>query len=215
MKYKNSIKPLLDYIIALIAIIFLSPIIITFFILLLFANNGKPFFFQTRPGKNKKLFKIIKFKTMNDKTDEKGELLPDTYRLTKVGEFVRKTSIDELPQLFNILKGNMSLIGPRPLLPQYLPYYTKNEQKRHDVKPGITGLAQVSGRNNIDWDTKLKFDADYVDNLSFIMDFNILIKTIYKVIASKDVAVDTTDKEGLLNKLREHDPQFKNTMTTN
>ncbi|MCF7568626.1 sugar transferase [Sabulilitoribacter arenilitoris] len=197
--YKLFFKPLIDYTAALLAIIIFSPIFIITTILLYFANSGKPFFFQIRPGKNEKLFSIIKFKTMNDKVDEKGKLLPDTYRLTKIGKLVRKTSIDELPQLLNILKGDMSLIGPRPLLPQYLPYYMTNERKRHTVKPGITGLAQVSGRNNINWDTKLKFDADYVDNLSFIMDLNILTKTIYKVIASKDVAIDNTNVENLLN----------------
>ncbi|WP_034039907.1 sugar transferase [Wocania ichthyoenteri] len=202
--YKLFFKPLIDYASALIAIIIFSPIFIVVTILLYFANNGKPFFFQVRPGKNEKLFSIIKFKTMNDKVDENGKLLPDSYRLTKIGMLVRKTSIDELPQLLNILKGDMSLIGPRPLLPQYLPFYKKNEKKRHTVKPGITGLAQVSGRNNINWDTKLKFDADYVENLSFKMDFNILLKTIYKVIASKDVAIDTTNVEALLNVERQN-----------
>ncbi|WP_341215360.1 sugar transferase [uncultured Wocania sp.] len=202
--YKLFFKPLIDYVSALIAIIIFSPIFIIVTILLYFANNGKPFFFQVRPGKNEKLFSIIKFKTMNDKVDENGKLLPDSYRLTKIGMLVRKTSIDELPQLLNILKGDMSLIGPRPLLPQYLPFYKENEKKRHTVKPGITGLAQVSGRNNINWDTKLRFDADYVENLSFKMDFNILLKTIYKVIASKDVAIDTTNVEALLNVERQN-----------
>lgn len=207
--YKNTLKPVLDYSIAFVAILLLSPIIIIAAILLFFANDGKPFFFQTRPGKNEKLFKIIKFKTMNDRTNEKGELLEDTYRLTSIGKIVRKTSIDELPQLLNILKGDMSLIGPRPLLPQYLPYYLENEKKRHHVKPGITGLAQISGRNTINWDTKLKFDADYVENISFKMDLNILAKTIYKVLGSKDVVADTTNVETLLNKLRENDPRLK------
>ncbi|KAA5825605.1 sugar transferase [Algibacter amylolyticus] len=200
--YKNVIKPLLDYIIAFIALVLLSPIIIIATILLLFANQGKPFFFQVRPGKNEKLFKIIKFKTMNDKKDAEGNLLPDTFRLTTIGKLVRKTSIDELPQLFNIIKGDMSLIGPRPLLPQYLPYYTKNEQKRHTVKPGITGYAQVNGRNNLDWDTKLNFDAEYVDNLSFKLDLSIFFKTVFKVISSKDVAVDNTNVETMLNIIR-------------
>ncbi len=197
--YKNFLKHFFDYIAAAIAIILFLPIIIIAFVLLYIANNGKPFFFQVRPGKNEKLFKIIKFKTMNDKVDENGRLLPDTFRLTPVGKFVRKTSIDELPQLFNILKGDMSLIGPRPLLPQYLPFYTKNEKKRHTVKPGITGLAQINGRNNINWDTKLKFDIDYVDKLSFKMDINILVKTIYNVFTSKDVVVDSTKTETYLN----------------
>ena len=204
MKYRNTLKPLLDYSIALIAIIILLPIIIITTILLYIANSGKPFFFQTRPGKNEKLFNIIKFKTMNDKKDKSGQLLPDTYRLTAIGKLIRKTSIDELPQLFNILKGDMSLIGPRPLLVQYLPYYTTTEKKRHSVKPGITGLAQVNGRNQISWDVKLKFDVDYVGNLTFKTDLNILIKTFYKVIASKDVAVDNTNVEIFLDVLRKN-----------
>jgi len=204
MKYRNTLKPLLDYSIALIAIIILLPIIIITTILLYIANNGKPFFFQTRPGKNENLFNIIKFKTMNDKKDKSGQLLPDTYRLTAIGKLIRKTSIDELPQLFNILKGDMSLIGPRPLLVQYLPYYTTTEKKRHTVKPGITGLAQVNGRNQISWDVKLKFDVDYVENLTFKTDLNILIKTFYKVIASKDVAVDNTNVETFLDVLRKN-----------
>ncbi|MEP3836571.1 MAG: sugar transferase [Algibacter sp.] len=200
--YKNVIKPLLDYLIAFVALVLLSPIILIATILLFFANQGKPFFFQVRPGKNEKLFKIVKFKTMNDKKDADGNLLPDTYRLTTIGKIIRKTSIDELPQLFNIIKGDMSLIGPRPLLPQYLPYYTKNEQKRHTVKPGITGYAQVNGRNNLDWDNKLNFDAEYVDNLSFKLDLSILFKTVFKVISSKDVAVDNTNVETMLNIIR-------------
>ena len=204
MKYRNTLKPLLDYSIALIAIIILLPIIIITTILLYIENSGKPFFFQTRPGKNEKLFNIIKFKTMNDKKDKSGQLLPDTYRLTAIGKLIRKTSIDELPQLFNILKGDMSLIGPRPLLVQYLPYYTTTEKKRHSVKPGITGLAQVNGRNQISWDIKLKFDIDYVENLTFKTDLNILIKTFYKVIASKDVAVDNTNVETFLDVLRKN-----------
>ena len=204
MKYRNTLKPLLDYSIALIAIIILLPIIIITTILLYIANSGKPFFFQTRPGKNEKLFNIIKFKTMNDKKDKSGQLLPDTYRLTAIGKLIRKTSIDELPQLFNILKGDMSLIGPRPLLVQYLPYYTTTEKKRHSVKPGITGLAQVNGRNQISWDVKLKFEVDYVENLTFKTDLNILIKTFYKVIASKDVAVDNTNVETFLDVLRKN-----------
>ena len=174
--YKHVIKPFFDYFAACIAIILLSPIIIIATILLYFANQGKPFFFQTRPGKKEKLFNIIKFKTMNDKKDAEGNLLPDTFRLTTIGKIIRKTSIDEIPQLFNILKGDMSLIGPRPLLPQYLPYYTKREQKRHTVKPGITGYAQVNGRNNLDWDTKLNLDADYVERMSFKLDLKILLK---------------------------------------
>lgn len=202
MPYKNTFKPILDFLMAFTAIIILSPIFVIFTILLYFANNGKPFFTQSRPGKGEKLFNIIKFKTMNDKKDAEGNLLADTYRLTPIGKFVRKTSIDEIPQLLNILKGDMSLIGPRPLLTEYLGYYKKEEEKRHWIKPGITGLAQVNGRNFIDWDTKLQYDIDYVENITFKNDLNILIKTVKNVLSSKDVSVDTTNVQPYLNKLR-------------
>ncbi|GAA3606993.1 sugar transferase [Flavivirga amylovorans] len=151
------------------------------------SNNGSVFFLQKRPGKNEKIFRIIKYKTMNDKKNENGHLLPDCDRLTKFGNILRKTSLDELPQLINVLIGNMSFIGPRPLLIRYLPYYTKFEKKRHSVRPGITGLAQISGRNLLDWDSRLKKDIEYVENLSFLLDLNIFLKTIKKVITSKDV----------------------------
>lgn len=202
--YKIFFKPFLDYFIAFSIIVIFSPIIILVSIILYFSNNGKPFFFQVRPGKNEKHFTIIKFKTMNDKVDKSGKLLSDTYRFTTIGKIIRKTSIDELPQLFNILKGEMSLIGPRPLIPEYLPYYSSIEKRRHNVKPGITGLAQINGRNNIDWDTRLKFDTEYVDNLSFKMDCKILIQTIFNVITSKDVSVDSTKSETYLNIERQY-----------
>lgn len=202
MTYKNTIKPLLDFLISIILIALLSPIIFITTILLWFANNGKPFFLQERPGRNKKIFNIIKFKTMTDKTDSEGKLLPDSDRLTSIGKFVRKASIDEIPQLFNVLKGDMSIIGPRPLLPQYLPYYTNEEQKRHNVKPGITGLAQVNGRNYLDWVPRLKFDVEYVNTVSFKVDFNILMKTVYKVLASKDISIDATKSQPYLDELR-------------
>jgi len=160
-------------------------------------NNGKPFFFQIRPGKNEKLFKIIKFKTMTDKKDRDGELLPDKDRLTSIGIFVRKTSLDEIPQLINVLIGNMSLIGPRPLLPEYLPLYTEKQSKRHLVKPGITGWAQVNGRNAISWEKKFEYDIWYVEHLSFILDIKIILKTIKKVIVSEGVNTEgqaTTEK---------------------
>lgn len=206
MFYKTTLKPIFDFIISLTALILLSPIIIIVTILLTFANNGKPFFFQKRPGKNDKIFNIIKFKTMTDKTDGKGNLLPDSDRITVTGKIVRKTSIDEIPQLFNVIKGDMSIIGPRPLLPQYLPYYTKEESRRHEVRPGMTGLAQVNGRNFIEWDQKLKFDVDYVNSISMKVDFNIFIKTIYKVLASKDIAVDATKAQPYLDELRKNNP---------
>jgi undecaprenyl phosphate N,N'-diacetylbacillosamine 1-phosphate transferase len=185
--YKNLIKPVLDVLVALGSLVLLSPILFFITVLLALANGGKPFFFQNRPGKFGKIFKIIKFKTMTDVRDENGDLLPDSERLTSIGKFVRKTSIDEIPQLFNVLKGDMSLIGPRPLLPQYLKLYTERQMKRHEVKPGITGWAQVNGRNAISWTQKLEYDAWYVENLSFILDMKILFKTIKKVIISEGI----------------------------
>src|SRR5690554_3517329 len=174
--YKNYLKRLFDFVAAFFGLLLLSPIFIAVMIGLFFANQGKPFFFQRRPGKNEKIFSIIKFKTMNDRKDNKGNLLPDAERLTKVGSFVRKTSLDEIPQLINVLKGDMSLIGPRPLLVQYLPYYTERESLRHSVRPGITGLAQVNGRNFLMWNERLEMDVQYVENLSFISDMQILLK---------------------------------------
>lgn len=188
--YRNIIKRIMDFLIALIVFLLLSPVFLIVFIVLTVSNDGKAFFFQTRPGKNEKLFKIIKFKTMNDKTDDKGRLLPDSQRLTIIGNLVRKTSLDEIPQLFNVLKGDMSLIGPRPFLPKYLPFYTEEERIRHQVKPGITGYAQVNGRNAITWDKKLEFDIYYVKNISFSLDMSIFFKTMLKVLMSKDISTD-------------------------
>jgi len=185
--YKHFLKELLDFFIAFTALLVLSPLLIPITVLLALANNGKPFFFQKRPGKNGRIFNIIKFKTMTDGKDENGELLPDQKRLTAVGKFVRKTSIDEIPQLINVLKGDMSLIGPRPLLPQYLPLYSERQRKRHDVKPGITGWAQVNGRNAISWTKKFEYDVWYVENLSFGLDVKIIIKTIKKVVISEGI----------------------------
>jgi len=156
-------------------------------IILFFANKGKPFFFQQRPGKNEKIFKIIKFKSMNDKKDASGELLPFEERITKVGLFIRKYSLDEIPQLFNVLKGDMSLIGPRPLLVKYLPLYSDFQKKRHDVRPGITGWAQINGRNTISWEEKFKLDVWYTENVSITTDFKILFSTIKKVIFKEDI----------------------------
>jgi lipopolysaccharide/colanic/teichoic acid biosynthesis glycosyltransferase len=151
------------------------------------ANKGKPFFFQLRPGRNGKIFKIIKFKTMTDEQDDDGNLLPDEIRLTSVGKFVRKTSIDEIPQLFNVVSGNMSIVGPRPFLPEYLPLYNGHQRKRHLVKPGITGWAAVNGRNAISWSKKFEYDVWYVENLSFILDIRIIFKTILKVLVSEGI----------------------------
>ena len=191
--YKKIIKPALDFLIALIVFILLSPIFVVVTVGLWFANGGKPFFYQLRPGKGERIFKIIKFKTMNDRRDAKGQLLPDAERLTKIGTFVRKTSLDEIPQLLNVLKGDMSLIGPRPLLVKYLPYYSKREQLRHTVRPVITGLAQLNGRNKLNWDDRLELDAQYVENLSFLLDIKILFRTIVNVLLRKDIAVGYID----------------------
>lgn len=186
--YASFFKPLLDFMAALLGLLLLSPIFILVTIALIFANQGKPFFYQSRPGKNERIFKIIKFKTMNDRRDAKGNLLPDAERLTKMGQFVRKNSLDEIPQLINVLKGDMSLIGPRPLLPEYLPLYNQHQKRRHEVKPGITGWAQVNGRNAISWQQKFDFDVWYVDNLSFALDLKIIGQTLYKVIKKEGIS---------------------------
>ena len=186
--YKHFFKRFFDFFIALIGLIVLSPIFIFVTIGLYFANQGKPFFFQSRPGLNAKIFKIIKFKTMNDKKDANGNLLSDAERLTPIGAFVRKTSLDEIPQLINVLKGDMAIIGPRPLLPQYLPLYNEVQKHRHDVRPGITGWAQVNGRNAISWTKKFELDVWYVDNLSFTTDINVFFTTFKKVFKSEGIS---------------------------
>lgn len=186
--YKNYLKRFFDFTIALVGLICLSPIFIVVTIGLYFANQGKPFFFQARPGLNEKIFKIIKFKTMNDKKDADGNLLSDADRLTPIGAFVRKTSLDEIPQLLNVLKGDMSLIGPRPLLPQYLPLYNEEQKRRHEVRPGITGWAQVNGRNAITWKRKFELDVEYVDNLSLAMDVKVFFTTFKKVFKSEGIS---------------------------
>ena len=186
--YKIYFKRFLDFFAALIGLLLLSPIFLLATIGLFFANNGKPFFFQTRPGKNEKLFQIIKFKTMNDKKDAAGNLLSDAERLTPIGSFVRKTSLDEIPQLLNVLKGDMSLIGPRPLLIQYLPLYNNIQKKRHDIRPGITGWAQVNGRNAISWEQKFEYDVWYVENCTFALDVKILFLTVKKVFKSEGIS---------------------------
>jgi lipopolysaccharide/colanic/teichoic acid biosynthesis glycosyltransferase len=199
--YRIFFKRFFDIIISFTALICLSPLLIIVTIWLHLANKGAgAFFLQERPGKNAKIFKIIKYKTMTDERDANGNLLPDAERLTKVGRFVRSTSIDELPQLINVLKGDMSLIGPRPLLPEYLPYYTTREQLRHSVRPGITGWAQVNGRNHLKWDDRLELDAYYVEHISFMMDCNIIFKTIKNVISRKNIEVIPTG--GLLSNER-------------
>lgn len=186
--YQKYFKRLFDFLIALVALLLFSPIFILVTIGLFFANQGKPFFFQTRPGKNEKLFRIVKFKTMNDKKDSEGNLLSDAERLTTIGRFVRKTSLDELPQLLNVLKGDMSLIGPRPLLVQYLPLYNAVQKQRHNVRPGITGWAQVNGRNAISWEQKFAYDVWYVDNCSFLLDIKIVVLTLKKVFVREGIS---------------------------
>jgi len=187
MSYKNIFKRIIDFILALIGLVLLSPLLLIMFILLMVNNRGKPFFFQKRPGKDEKIFNVIKFKTMNDRKDVAGQLLLDADRLTKLGNFVRKTSLDEIPQLINVLKGDMSLIGPRPLLQEYLPLYNETQKKRHTVKPGITGWAQVNGRNAISWKKKFEYDVWYVENVSFILDIKIIFRTILKVVWLEDI----------------------------
>ncbi len=188
MIYKNYLKRLLDFIIALMAIICISPLLFVVIVWLHFANKGAGvFFFQDRPGKDAKIFKVIKFKTMTDERDAEGNLLPDEARLTKVGKFVRSTSIDELPQLFNVLKGDMALIGPRPLLVQYLPLYSPEQARRHEVRPGISGWAQCHGRNAISWAEKFKLDVWYVDHVSIATDLKVIFITIKKVLLKEDI----------------------------
>ena len=189
--YKNCFKRVIDFTIVLIALLIIWPILAIIAIWLHFANKGAgAFFYQERPGKDEKIFKVIKFKSMTDERDAEGNLLPDKDRITAVGRFVRKTSIDELPQLFNVLKGDMALIGPRPLLPRYLGYYTDRERLRHTVRPGISGWAQVNGRNYITWEDKLECDAYYVEHLSLWMDIRVLLKTFKNIAAgSKDISV--------------------------
>ncbi len=190
--YKNFFKRLFDFVIVLTALLIIWPILLIITVWLHFANKGAgAFFTQERPGKDAKIFKVIKFKSMTDERDENGKLLPDAQRLTKVGRFVRSTSIDELPQLFNVLKGDMALIGPRPLLVQYLPLYSKEQARRHEVRPGITGWAQINGRNTISWSEKFKLDVWYVDHCSLWTDIKVIFITIKKVICRADINSNT------------------------
>lgn len=193
--YKHFFKRAIDFTIAFIALLIIWPILLVIYIWLSIANKGAgAIFYQERPGKDERIFKLIKFKSMTDAKDENGNLLPNEQRITKVGRIVRKTSIDELPQLINVLKGDMALIGPRPLLPEYLPYYTARERLRHTVRPGISGWAQVNGRNAVKWDDRLEMDAYYVEHLSFAMDLKVVFTTIKNVIVRKDIEVVPTGK---------------------
>lgn len=185
--YRKYFKRLFDFTLSFILLLILSPVILVVTVLLFISNNGKPFFFQDRPGEHERKITIIKFKSMNDRRDDSGNLLPDNVRLTKVGGFIRKYSLDELPQLFSVIKGDMSLVGPRPLLFKYLPLYNENQRRRHEAKPGITGWAQVNGRNSISWKRKFELDVHYVDHISFWFDMKILLRTFYKVVKSEGV----------------------------
>ena len=188
--YKNKIKYFFDFLIAFVLLIVFSPIILLIMIGLAFFNKGTPFFMQSRPGKNEKIFKLIKFKTMRDAYDDEGKPLPDKDRITPVGGWVRKLSLDELPQLINVVKGDMSLIGPRPLLVKYLPLYNNEQKRRHEVRPGITGWAQVNGRNAIDWNRKFQLDVWYVDHISLLLDIKIFYLTFLKVIKREGINND-------------------------
>lgn len=186
--YANFLKRILDFLLSTIGFLVLLPLFVFITFFLAIANNGSPFFIQRRPGYKGKIFSIIKFKTMNDKKDAEGNLLSDAERLTPIGAFVRKTSLDEIPQLLNVIKGDMSVIGPRPLLPEYLPLYNEFQKRRHEVRPGITGWAQVNGRNAISWEEKFKYDIVYVDKLSLLLDLKILFLTIKKVFVSEGIS---------------------------
>ncbi len=187
--YKNCIKRIMDFTVALTALLCLSPLLLIVTIWLHFANKGAgAFFTQERPGKDERIFRLVKFKSMTDERDKDGKLLPDAQRLTRIGKFIRNTSIDELPQLFNVLKGDMGLIGPRPLLVRYLPLYTPEQHRRHEVRPGITGWAQVNGRNAITHTRKFEYDVWYVDHVSFTLDLKIIMMTIHNVLHHKDIA---------------------------
>ena len=203
--YSRFFKRVLDFLMALLLILALSPIYLVLYVLIR-VNMGSPTVFrQERPGLNEKIFTVMKFRSMNSKRGEDGELLPDAQRITPLGKFLRKSSLDELPQLFNVLKGDMSFVGPRPLLPRYLPYYSEEEKLRHSVRPGITGLAQVNGRNAISWDKKLAYDVEYVKNVTFLNDLKILLLTAKKVLFKNDIQV--INREGLLDVERANKPK--------
>ena len=200
--YAKCFKRILDFVLSLAALLILSPVLLVLTILGAILMKGNPFFTQLRPGKDEKIFRLIKFRTMTCEKDAEGNLLPDAQRLNGYGKLLRSTSLDELPELVNILKGDMSIVGPRPLLVEYLPWYTVEEKRRHDVRPGLTGLAQVNGRNNLTWEEKFHFDLEYVDHLTLRMDIDIIAKTIGKVIKRSDVQTDTQFNEGNLAQLR-------------
>ena len=197
--YARCFKRLIDFLFSLTGIAVLSPVLLVLTIVGAVKMKGNPFFTQERPGWHEKIFKLIKFRTMSNEKDQNGELLPDEKRLNGYGRFLRSTSLDELPELFNIFKGDMALVGPRPLLVRYLPYYTETERHRHDVRPGLTGLAQVNGRNLVKWNQRLAYDTKYVNNVSFVTDLKIILLTIKKVFAREDIAVNTDSVETYLD----------------
>lgn len=192
----------MDFMLSFVALIIFSPVILSFTVIGVIMMKGNPFFSQKRPGKDEKIFKLYKFRTMTNKKDTEGNLLPDEKRLTKYGRFLRSTSIDELPELINILKGDMSIVGPRPLLISYLPWYTEREKHRHDVRPGLSGLAQINCRNYLDWDHRLAYDVKYVENITLLGDINIILLTIKKAMKRENIAVDTGKVETNLAKER-------------
>lgn len=194
--YAKYLKRVIDFLLSLIALIVLSPLLLVLIVLGTVFMKGNPFFVQKRPGKNEKIISLLKFRTMTNEKDEEGKLLPDEIRLVSYGKFLRSTSLDELPSLINILIGDLSIIGPRPLLVEYLPWYTDTEKHRHDVRPGLTGWAQVNGRNNVSWDRRFELDVEYVNNISFRFDFKIFLMTIQKVLKRSDIAEDTRIVEG-------------------
>lgn len=201
--YRLFIKRFLDFILSLCAIIVLSPILLILIIIGTIAMRGNPFFVQPRPGKDERIFNLIKFRTMDNRKDKYGHLLPDDIRLNKYGRILRSTSLDELPELFNIFIGDMSIIGPRPLLVEYLPWYTDDEKHRHDVRPGLTGWAQVNGRNNIgSWDERFQYDLEYIEECSFFFDIKILFLTVMKVVKRSDILVGSEIKAGRLDVAR-------------
>ena len=203
MIYEKVVKRILDFVCSLLMILILLPLLLILSILVL-VNLGSPVFFrQVRPGKNEKIFRLVKFRSMNNKKDAAGNLLPDKDRLTKFGLFLRKSSLDELPEFWCILKGDMSFVGPRPLSVKYLPFYTEQEAKRHNVRPGLTGLAQIRGRNDLDWDQLLAYDIEYVENVTFINDLKIIFKTVAKVLKQKDVVIAGTGRVGDLDEIRQ------------
>ena len=200
--YKNFIKRILDIILSFLALVILSPLLILTAFLIRIKLGTPVFFKQLRPGKNEKIFGILKFRTMTDAKDENGNLLPDSERLTKFGKMLRATSLDELPEAFNIAKGDMSILGPRPLLPSYLPWYTERERHRHDVRPGLSGLAQVNGRNYLDWDKRFELDVQYTEKITFLGDVKIIFQTVKKILSHSNIATDTNKTEGNMAEIR-------------